>query len=652
MKLTQLFSGDTHTEDRRPVENQGRLQSVSAQTAAQIGRQIRSLVPGQTITGEIVSRNGSEVQIKVAEDVILNAKVDRNMNLEVGKNMTFEVKNNGTALTLSPLFTNVSTDVNVLKALNMAGLQVNQTNVQMTEQLMAAGLSVNKNALQQMFREMNSFPQGEISDFIYLHKLQMPVNELTVNQMISYRNLTHQLGEGMDTIMGALPEVFDAMVADGDVDGAVKLYQEIMKLAQEGLGEGQTETPMLPTQGSVASQEGGTLIQFQDNAFLQEEGIGVEGNGVVKPGTAVTSPDGTIPEQPPQSPEGLRPNFSAVDIQRTMVEGMVRSVIPDMTSGETISGNGSDTAAEIPEGAREVPSDNVSGQTMNQRQNEIPDSLRRDLAQEALKLLDSARLPGEQAADLRSQIIRFAQGQTDSGQFFSTVNLLADLCKNDSGSAQELLKLFSGHNFRKLMGTHLKKIWTITPEELETPGKVDELYRRLDRQLKGLAQALEHSGQNNSTAFKATSSLSQNIDFLQQINQMYAYVQLPLRLQQGKAHGELYVYSNKKKLSQKDGTVSALLHLDMEHLGPVDVYVAMQNNKVNTKFYVCDDSMIDFLSGHMDILTKRLQTRGYDCSFAMTVRGLEENEAKGGLDPILEREKGIVLSQYAFDVRT
>lgn len=61
MKLTQLFSGDTHTEDRRPVENQGRLQSVSAQTAAQIGRQIRSLVPGQTITGEIVSRDRKSV---------------------------------------------------------------------------------------------------------------------------------------------------------------------------------------------------------------------------------------------------------------------------------------------------------------------------------------------------------------------------------------------------------------------------------------------------------------------------------------------------------------------------------------------------------------------------------------------------------------
>ena len=41
----------------------------------------------------------------------------------------------------------------------------------------------------------------------------------------------------------------------------------------------------------------------------------------------------------------------------------------------------------------------------------------------------------------------------------------------------------------------------------------------------------------------------------------------------------------------KDGNVSALLHLDMENLGPMDVYVAMQNNRVNTHFYMQDDDM-------------------------------------------------------------
>ena len=134
---------------------------------------------------------------------------------------------------------------------------------------------------------------------------------------------------------------------------------------------------------------------------------------------------------------------------------------------------------------------------------------------------------------------------------------------------------------------------------------------------------------------------------------MYTYVQLPLRLQQRDTQGELYVYTNKKKLSSQDGTVSALLHLDMEHLGSVDVHVSLKGSKVNTRFYLRDDDMIDFMAQHMDVLTKRLQKRGYDCSCSMTVREKGESEAtKGGLEPVLRQNKGIMLSHYAFDVRT
>ena len=171
MKLSQLFSGEVRTDTASRTS-----QPTPAQTE-QANRQIRSLVPGQTISGEIVSRNGSEVQIRLPEDILLSARVDRNMNIEIGKNMTFEVKNNGSTLMLSPLFTNVATDTNVLKALDMAGLPVNRVSIDMTEQLMAAGMSVNRNSLQQIFREITGFPQAEISDIISLHKLQMPVNE-------------------------------------------------------------------------------------------------------------------------------------------------------------------------------------------------------------------------------------------------------------------------------------------------------------------------------------------------------------------------------------------------------------------------------------------------------------------------------------------
>jgi hypothetical protein len=82
----------------------------------------------------------------------------------------------------------------------------------------------------------------------------------------------------------------------------------------------------------------------------------------------------------------------------------------------------------------------------------------------------------------------------------------------------------------------------------------------------------------------------------------------------------------------------------------VDVYVAMQGEHVNTRFYVQDDEMLDFLEEHMDILTERLQKRGYDCNFAMQVRQKNE-EPESGLKGLLAEEPALPIAQYSFDVR-
>ena len=76
MKLTELFSSG------KPIENTGKTQAYSAQNAAAISRQIKALMPGQTIQGEIIARNGSEVQIRLTDDLVLSASRGQNRHVE------------------------------------------------------------------------------------------------------------------------------------------------------------------------------------------------------------------------------------------------------------------------------------------------------------------------------------------------------------------------------------------------------------------------------------------------------------------------------------------------------------------------------------------------------------------------------------------
>ncbi len=538
MKLTGWFSQDNKIADNN------RIQTPDSRNTEQVSRQIRSLVPGQTLRGEIVSREGSNAQIRLLQDVLIDAKVDADIRLDLGQNITFQVKSNGQTLNLSPLFTNMAAEETVLKALDMASLPANESTVAMTKQLMDAGLPIDKNTLQQIWHESNTFQNAEILDIVNLHRLGLPVAEENISQMASYRNLTHQLTEGIADTSEALTDALQEMVADGDVEQAARLYQEI--------------TDLLLTEGEVP--EASEAAQGENPEIIQ-----------------------TIVEEHPE----------VLQTEETTAEN---------------TGKVPDTATATKETA----------------QQNLPGTADAEKAAPATET-DTARL---------QNIQKLLQQGLDT----KDVHLLRTVLQDAKNIG--------------LPGKMLMDSWSMRPEDVASQEKVEQLYQKLGRQLKGLAAGLEESGQSGSQAYQAVSNLSQNVDFLQQINQTYAYIQLPLHLRQGEHKtGELFVYTNKRNLAKRDGQVSALLHLDMEHLGALDVYVAMQDMKVSTKFYVQNDAILDYLEANMDVLTERLKKRGYDCSCETTLR-TELQQTAQAMTPILKTEGSVPIAQYAFDVRT
>ena len=122
-----------------------------------------------------------------------------------------------------------------------------------------------------------------------------------------------------------------------------------------------------------------------------------------------------------------------------------------------------------------------------------------------------------------------------------------------------------------------------------------------------------------------------------------------MKMSNQNARGELYVFTNKRNLTKQDGKVTALLHLDMEHLGKMDVYVALENKKVSTNFYLEKEEYLDFLEQHMDLLTARLNKRGYSCDIKTVLRNSEEESIMKTIEK--QQDHPMMLSMQAFDVR-
>lgn len=566
MKLSSFFVQGNQSY----IEGNGKEISASAmEQSLRNGRQeISGKTPGQSVTGEVVEKNGNDILIAIGKNQLLRARLDSNIPIEQGQQMTFAIKNaGGSRVILSPLFANTANNPNITKALQMAGIPENETSVKMVQTMMKEGMPIDRESLLQMMRTVNLNPQADVETLVQLTRLGIPVTENNIFQMEAYKNYEHQMTEGLLSIADALTDSIGEMAASGDVEGAVMLYKEMFSLL------------MPEDESSLTAQASGETVIIQDTELLETEA------------SDHMELMGAEQENPLQ--EEISESRDNISLQIRMTEGK------DGLTGKELM--------------------NLAGQ------------------------LRDAGMPEE--------LVRsYTTGNVSSEELLKQINELLSGKPDVLQDREGILQLLTGKELNKLVKNEITGKWMLFPEEVSEKQKAEELYQRLNNQLNRLNRILGQESRADTPFAKAVSNLSGNIDFMNQMNQLFAYIQLPLKMQGKEANGELYVYTNKKNLAKKEGEVSALLHLDMEHLGSVDVHVTMKDNNVSTNFYLRDDSALDLISQHIDMLNERLNKRGYSMNASFIKRDGDEPETV--MEEILNQDKNIsVLSGNSFDAR-
>lgn len=216
-------------------------------------------------------------------------------------------------------------------------------------------------------------------------------------------------------------------------------------------------------------------------------------------------------------------------------------------------------------------------------------------------------------------------------------------------SKKALQTLLSGRELQGILKETLESQWELRPQDLTKEHSVRQLYERLDRQMQQLEEVVKAQGNTRSGLEQTVADIRANVNFMDQLNQVYHYVQLPLRMSGQRANGELYVYTNKKALQEADQEITAFLHLDMEHLGSTDVSLRLWQKEITTNFYIEDDLSYAVLCEHLPELEKRLEEKGYTCNLKVT------NEPKkiDFVDDFLKKDQPPTgkLRRYSFDMR-
>ncbi len=590
----------------------GTVNNAAGSTQGQAGQAV-TIAPGQVVGGEVMNVKNGEVTLRLDNNATLTASLDQNMDIAVGQKLMFQVTSNGEQTTLHPLYANLTNNTMADAALSEAGLKSTATNLAMVTNMLDEGMSVNSQALRGMVRVMDANPTTDPATLVQLTKLGLPINELNIEQYENYKNFEHQiindatgLSEGLSDLLGTGPAALEGgsvsvMTDAGQIltDAQLQLSNDILSLVSAG------------------DRDWGAILNNPQMAGTAVQAIEVAANGP-------TNIIAEVPETVPVEVEDVWAVTLNADSEST----------PEMNT----SVNMGETAVSQDGGAL------ASGGSTPDGSSQLMQGLMDDLSR--------LGMPSDELKNI-------TDGTMSVNDVIDFVRTMIDMSRAERGLSdaqkEALARILNNNDFKQLVGNQLMKQMLLNPADVAREGAVEELYKTLAEQSQRAMEILRNAGQAGSEVMKSAQNINDNVNFMNQLNQMAAYVQLPIRMNQENAHGELYVYTKKKNLQNRDGNVSAFLHLDMDNLGPMDVYVAMQKNKVNTNFYFNDEAALDLIEANIGILDARLQKKGYNMSTTVTMKSPNEPKKTVVGEMLKEKSNGLVggpiRSKLSFDIR-
>ncbi|WP_099467662.1 flagellar hook-length control protein FliK [Konateibacter massiliensis] len=659
----------------------GMAQSLDAQNArASTQSDLSGFAAGKVFRGEILEVKGSQVSIGLENGQVLNARLESGINLTVGQKVDFEVEaNSGSRIEIRPVADTQNPNPVLQKALQAANLPITDKNLSLVNAMLKEGLSIDKKSITDMMKQINMHPETDTDVIVKMNKLGIEVTKENIQQFENYKNYEHRIVKEVGNVANSLAELLKEVQGENK-SLAIQLNNRLIEIlgsqpnnvesqkADQGYaldGRAVAEAAKTGTMpGNIPNIEagvGGASVENKSGLMAGASGMAEAAGVNVKVDAGASSASNMsaatgINGETNVSAAGISGSSNAEAAGITMPNETAAGITGIINSNETAAViNGSANPNEMAAGTAATSNSTEALNTASQnaeaaKAGQLPENL-----QTGQEKLLQATLNGRELASLAENLkelgaketllIQVKDGTITSRELLNQVKLLLE----NGNHSEKADVLFNSKEYMEVLKQSIKEQWLVKPENLNEPDKMSKLYKGMEEQTRQLSTLLETIGKENSSLMRDVSNMRSNLNFMEQVNQNFTYLQIPVKFSNEEAHSDLYVYTNKKSLKEHDGNLSVLLHLDMEVLGMTDIYLTMSGNQVNAKFSLKNKESIELVDNNLESLIEQLREKGYQAT--ATAEAMEKEP--DFVDDFLEKDKTITsLKRYAFDVRT
>ena len=546
------------------------------------------LSKGNVFEGTVNSVKGDKVYLGLSNGTQITARMSGKVSIQTGQSMFFQVKSNdGATIEIRPFMVDGNgANYTLLEALKAAGLQSDAKNIEMVNHMMQEQMSIDRNSLGEMARLLQYNPDVKVSTIVDLVKLGLPVDAEMASQYENYMMDKQAITDSMNEFMNAVSNALSD--ADMSATDLSNMGSDILSIITENLSSAMepVDVPEYAAEINFVVDDGVQNQDLQDTEKLQDfQNLQDEKNAQAQN------------EQNAQNPEQLQE-----------AEGLQ---------------NSENTQNAIYKNSLATLMDENSLNSLNDMvKNLLPEN-----RQDSFKPF------------------------TMNGLSSETLNEIGKLlAQNPDGSKDNILKLFSSRVFGSLIKDAMEQQWSMSPKDVAKDyNKIDRIYEKINSQLDRIEQAIKQAGGQSGQVSSIASEIKGNVNFMNQVNNLYTYVQIPLKMSGQNASGQLCVYTNKKNLQDPDKELSAFLHLDMDNMGSTDISIKLLHKNVDTKFYFDNDAAYELVRQFLPQLDARLREKGYNCR----LEAVNEKREVNFVNDFLKKDMPTAgqLRRYSFDMR-
>ena len=571
---------------------------------------IASLEKGDVFKGEITNINGQSVTVSLGSGQTLTALMLEQVAINIGNHLYFEVKeNDGETVTIRPLTGEKFSPRNqtIEKALQSAGLQLNEKNMAVVKELMDASMPIDRNSIMKILQQLLNHKGADIKTIVSMTKCNLPITTENIVQFEQYMLKNHQLNSQMDGITDTIQNMYQNLAGEDMFAGDVlRFNQQILNIFAAsdnaetsivlsnvfGMSESEI-APFLDLNMAFEMDEEGQFVMDRLGNRYPQGSIQMDAYGQLmlnESGTQFVLKE----EFMAQMSDAQKEAFSKGEFYSEITDAQ-----PEFTNG--IQSRFSEMLQELG-----VPKETLA----------------------------TALHPNQSATEL--------------------MNFMQEFIANSMNLSDEAIKqFFASKEYAFLLNSVIDAQWKLTPEQVKDKDKVIQLFQRIDQQSKQLADLGSQFSDSGQQLSNQAQNMNDNLQFMQMLNERYTYAQLPLQLASQDTNGELYVYTNKKSLEQNQKDISVLLHLDMDHLGSTDVHVQLIDHKVVARFYMDDQRSMNTVKSHIDQLSNQIAALGLSLETEVVRRTDKKEQVENFVEDFLAKDlpASQVVKRYNFDMR-